>query len=145
MIGRTCAREDAVRLAATSGRWTPALQSHADGCRTCGEVRTLASMLGAAPAGPPSRLNAKMIWQRARHARRRRAEEMASRIMTIGQIGSGAIGLVLLAYFASRAEFWPAMQSAGATTAVLPWLAGAVALTAGSMLAMFRWLSRNGS
>jgi hypothetical protein len=144
MIGRGCAQEDAIRRAATSGRWTPALQSHVETCRACAEVRTIAAMLGGAPAAPPPRLNAQMIWQRARHARRLRAEAMASRIMTIGQLGCGAIGLVVLAYVGARAELGPVVQAASATT-TLPWLAGAAALTAGSMLAMFRWLSRHGS
>ena len=145
MIGRGCAHEDTVRQAATSGRWTPALVSHVESCRACGEVRTIAAMLGGAPAGPPPRANAQMIWQRARHARRLRAEEVASRIMTVGQLGCGVIGLVVLAYLGWRAEFWPVLQTASAVTETLPWLAGAIALTAGSMLAMFRWLSRSGS
>ena len=145
MIGRGCAHEDAVRQAATSGRWTPALESHAATCLTCREIRMIAAMLGAAPAGAPSRVNPHMVWQRARHARRLRAEEVASRIMTIGQLGCGVIALVVLAYFGSRTEFWPSLQASGATAAGLPWLVGAVLLTAGSMLAMFRWLSRSSS
>ena len=109
-------------------------------------LRTIAAVLGTAPAGPPPRANAQMIWQRARHARRLRAEEVASRIITIGQLVCGIVGLVLLAYLGWRAEFWPTMQSATvAATSTLPWLAGAVLLTAGSMLAMFRWMSRTSS
>ncbi|HET9371338.1 MAG TPA: hypothetical protein VFO19_13860 [Vicinamibacterales bacterium] len=146
MIRRGCAHEDAVRQASVTGRWTPVLQSHADRCRTCGEVRTIAAVLGTARVGPPPRANAQMIWQRARHARRLRAEEVASRIITIGQLVCGIVGLVLLAYWGWRAEFWPTMQSATvAATSTLPWLAGAVLLTAGSMLAMFRWMSRSSS
>ena len=69
---------------------------------------------------------------------------MASRIITLGQLGCGALALGVLAYFGLQLELTSTAPLA-ASAPILPWAGGTLILTAGSMLAMFRWLSRGRS
>ena len=47
-----------------------------------------------------------ILWAKARHRRRERAETLASRILTGGQIAIGVAGTGVVAYLGARLDFW---------------------------------------
>lgn len=107
MIGRGCRFEQQTSQAARTGRWIEALRAHAGGCPTCRQVvlvtRALASQTREVPAKPP---DPHLIWARAGHRRRLRAEALASRIVTGAQVAAGIVLLAGLLFVATRIEAW---------------------------------------
>ena len=127
-----------VQQAAISGRWATALREHVEGCRSCREIASVTATLAAAPVPPPSTVRPAVLWIRAKHARRLRAEAMVSRIITAGQIGAGVVGLGLLLFAAGQIETWSSLASVAPVFEYAAWTVGVGGLTAAGILAMTR-------
>jgi hypothetical protein len=135
MTRRACDRQRDVQQAAASGRWTDELRGHAASCESCREVALVTSALSGDATAAPRRVAPSILWAKARFARRRRAETVASNILIGSQVAIGAIGLGVVAYFGARLEPWSAI---GASSTLL---GGAALLVAGGLVT-FRWISR---
>jgi len=135
-----CRRGREVQKAADAGRWTTELREHVTGCRTCREISLVVTTLASAPVRRPAMPNPAVLWARARHARRLRAEAMVSRIITTGQIVAGVIALAVLLALAGQVETWPGLSSAVEYGALTFGVAG---LAAAGILAMTRRLSED--
>lgn len=140
----TCANEAVVQRAAASGRWTPDLRQHVTSCAACRDVFLVTRALsGAEPAAPPRRISPAILWAKARQARRRRAEAMASRILVGGQVATAVLGLSMLAYLGAEVGAWRVLALA---FDALPIPAGgllALLLTAGLAGLATRFLTRD--
>jgi len=134
MITRACPHEHQVQAAAASGRWTAELRRHADGCGVCREILVITSSLAGDPPVAPRRLSPAILWAKARHARRRRAETTAARIIISGQLATGVAGIGVVAYFAARAEIWAAAASGSLPVSWM--LAGAAGVTLVSLVTL---------
>ena len=86
MMARGCPQESTVQRAAASGRWTQELRAHASSCEACRDVMTVTSLLSGDAPVVPRRISPGILFARARHERRRRAETLASRILLGGQL-----------------------------------------------------------
>jgi hypothetical protein len=106
MSGWSCRHEREVQQAASSGRWTSALREHASTCPSCREVATVTASLQGEAARVPHRVAPGILWAKARHRRRERAETLASRILTGGQIAIGVAGTGVVAYLGARLDLW---------------------------------------
>ncbi len=135
----TCARQTDVRHAAASGRWTQALREHAAGCASCRDVAFVTAALSGDRTAAPRRVAPSILWAKARFARRRRAETLASQILVGSQIAIGIVGIAAVAYISVRLDGW---SSLAASSWGVVFLAGAALLLAGS-LATLRWVSRD--
>lgn len=144
MIRHACRHEHEVQQAAASGRWTAELRRHADGCVTCREIVFITSSLAGDAPVAPRRLSPAILWAKARHARRRRAETTAARIIIWGQMITGIVGVGVLAYFGASAEFWAGLGTSGNTSGGVPvsWMIGAAAAVAAVSLVTLRWVTR---
>jgi hypothetical protein len=105
---------------------------------------TVTALLSRDEPVVPRRSSPAILFARARHERRRRAETMASRILVGGQVVTGAVGLAVLVWLGAELDAWRPVAAAlgGGQAAAL--VAGGAALTAG-LLASARWLSRHTS
>ena len=139
MSVRRCDRERDVQQAAATGRWTAELRSHAGGCQTCRETALVVTALGGDVVPAPRRFSPAILWAKARHARRRRAETVASRIIIGSQLAIGAIGLAAMVYFGVQPGTW----SSWGLDRLSPSLVGGATLVALASLVTFRWLTRN--
>jgi hypothetical protein len=110
-----CPREQEMRQAVTAGSVTPALRQHAAGCQPC-LAAWLSSAVHAAPAPPPA-IDPALLWERARRARRLRAEAQMSRILMGAQAVTGVLILAVLiffgVFFGRQPATWTAMSFAG--------------------------------
>ena len=136
---RTCSRQSDVRDAAASGRWTHELREHAAACASCHEVAVVTLALSGDTTTAPRRVAPSILWAKARFARRRRAETVASRILAGSQVAIGIVGIVVVvAYVAARIDTWSALGGSQWSPALL---GGAGLLVAGG-LATLRWIGR---
>jgi hypothetical protein len=135
-----CRRGREAQKAADTGRWTTELREHVTGCPTCREISLVVTALASAHVRRPAMPDPAVLWARARHARRLRAEAMVSRIITTGQIGAGVVALAVLLALAGQVETWPGLWSAVEYGALTFGVAG---LAAAGILAMTRWLSED--
>lgn len=134
MRWRGCPRQDAVRVASATDRWTPALEAHAAACPACRDVKAVASALAAPLAARPLTIDPVLLWARARNAAEVAAGARMARILTTAQVLAASLVLVVLVYFFR----WPVVQpetSAPDPNTLL--VAGGVLLTAATV-----WLSR---
>lgn len=139
MTLRRCDREHDVQQAAATGRWTTELRGHAAACRSCREIALVTSALLGDTTTAPRRISPAILWAKARHARRRRGETIASRILIGSQVAIGVIGLGVAVYFGVQPETWSAVGA----DRVSPTLVGSAALVTLASLATFRWLTRS--
>jgi len=95
MKNQSCAHEDAVAAAATSGVWTPELRAHRDGCMTCAELTLVVAALAAdaeqlvdetVPLPDPG-----VIWFRAQLAEREHNYRRATRAIVWVQRAAVAV------------------------------------------------------
>jgi hypothetical protein len=129
-----CSRQDAVRVASATGRWTPALEAHAATCPTCRDVKTVTSALAAPLVAAPLTIDPVLLWARARNAAQIAAGARIARILTTAQVMAASLLLVVVIYFFR----WPALEPAtGAPDPNTLLVAGGVLLTAATV-----WLSR---
>ena len=143
MTGRACLRERDVRQASSSGRWTADLRAHAHDCASCRETMVVASALAGDIAVPPRRMSPSILWAKARHARRRRAETAASRILVGTQVAFGLIGLALIAYAAGQIGAWSLVADSIGSSGITWPVAIAAVVTGGLGTASLRWLIRH--
>jgi di/tricarboxylate transporter len=138
MRARTCGRQLDVQRAAASGRWTDELRSHATTCASCREIVLVTSALAGDPTAAPRRVSPSILWAKARFARRRKAETVASNILMGSQAAIAVIGLGAVAYVGARLDAWSAIGAS-------PWgtvlLGGAGLLVAGGLVTL-RWIGR---
>ncbi len=144
MIGRACRHEHDVQQAAASGRWTAELRRHADDCVTCREIIFITSSLADDAPVAPRRLSPAILWAKAQHTRRRRAETTAARIIIWGQVATGIAGVGVLAYFGASAQLWAGLGASGNAWGGVPifWVIGAAAAVMVGSLLTLRWATR---
>jgi hypothetical protein len=142
MIGPACRHEHDVQRAAMAGRWTNDLRRHVAACATCGDVARITAVLSGDATASPRRVSPSILWAKARHARRRRAEALASRILVSGQVCSGVIGLVVLAYAGTAVDGWSTFGASLGKALPVPELLGGIALLAMMGAATARLITR---
>lgn len=144
MSVRRCAREEAVRIASASGRWTPALTVHASVCPVCGEIKTVTEALAAPLTGKAQAVNPVIVWARARQAADLGAAARMARILTVTQILTASVVLVVLVGATLLVALSGSPQNsstvAASTTVEMAVVAG-VAL-AGASVWLSRWAAR---
>jgi hypothetical protein len=139
----SCRREPEIGDARVSGRWTADLRQHVSTCAVCREVSRVGTALAAMPhVQAPAAVNPSLLWERARQARRLRAEAQISRIVTATQTATAAgvgIGAIIVCV-----RIWPASwQSLTLGVGDHAILSGATALLMVTALAVSRWLSHD--
>lgn len=141
MMGWSCRRERETQQAASSGRWEPALRQHASTCPSCREVAALTAALQGETARAPHRVAPGILWAKARHRRRERAETLAARILTGGQIAIGVAGTGVVAYLGARLDLWNWLELEVHSWG--PALLGVAALFVAGGFAVLRWITRD--
>jgi hypothetical protein len=99
-LWRSCAREDDVRKATISGRWTPALEGHLAACGRCEEVHTVTRALASPMQHTPTVIDPRVLFARARATAQVRAMARVEWVLTLSQVGLAALavaGLVVVA------------------------------------------------
>lgn len=141
---RRCAREDAVRAASASGRWTPALTVHASVCATCREVKTVTEALAAPLATSAPAVNPVVLWARARQASNVATAARMARILTAAQMLSASVVLVLLisAAVVVALSGTPQNSSTRAFSGMAEMALGAGVLLTGAAVWLSRWATR---
>ena len=143
MTLRSCNREEAVRLAAASGRWTPALEAHAAICTSCGEVKTVTEALAAPLLLPAQAVNPVIVWARATQAAQLATAARMSRILTVTQILAASIVLVVLVGGAALVALTGSHdQPTGSPSGVAELAMAAAVLLTGATLWVSRWATR---
>jgi hypothetical protein len=137
-LWRRCHRQDAVRAASASGRWTPALEAHASICPTCRDIRTVTTALSSPLAATPVPVDLALLWLRARNASQVAAAARASRILTTVQIAGAGLVLAVCASFLRWPDSQSAINSPDPTTLFL--MGGALMTVAALWLS--RWATR---
>ncbi|HUL75328.1 MAG TPA: hypothetical protein VLT86_19605 [Vicinamibacterales bacterium] len=135
----SCPHEDEIRHASLSGRWTPALESHAAGCDACGDVRLVAAALVSPPFPAPASVEPRSVFAVARRVRRLHVESKISLIVTAAQaIALAAIVAVLLS-FVNWTTIWPAWPvKPDADT----WIYATAGLALAALFGVSRWLTQ---
>jgi len=141
-ITRSCRRELEVQQASKSGRWTHELRAHASACEACRQVALVTEALAGDSTTVPRRIAPSIVWAKARHARARRAETLASQILVGAQLALGVAGLVALAYAGMLATGWPALGAAFGRSEHLPILLAGAGFLAVVGVATARLLTR---
>ena len=127
-----CAHEDAVAAAARTGRWTPELRAHRDGCMTCAEL-TLVTAAMAADAEALAGLNSPLpdpgvIWLRAQLAEREKNFRRATRAIVWVQRATiaavSAVGIALAPGLWGSVKGFAAALDLGSAAENLPRAAG---------------------
>jgi hypothetical protein len=133
---QSCAHEDAVAAAARTGRWTPELRAHRDGCMTCAEL-TLVTAAMAADADALAGLNIPLpdpgvIWLRAQLAEREKNFRRATRAIVWVQRATiaavVAVGLALAPGLWASVKGFVAALDLGSAAGNLPRAAGSPVL-----------------
>jgi hypothetical protein len=106
VIGRSCRHEREVQQACQSGRWTNDLRRHVAACQSCRGVEHIAALLSSQDAPATGRVAPSILWAKARHRRRARAEALASRILVGGQFVTGVVAVAVLAYLGTAIDGW---------------------------------------
>lgn len=113
MTDRECPYEEAVAKAASSGEWSPELESHRNGCLGCAELTLVVAALSTdsemlealdAPLPDPS-----PVWMRARLAARERDFKRATR--AIVWVQRAAVALALAVGMAFTPGLWVAAKN----------------------------------
>jgi len=142
VIPGRCARQDDVRQAAVTGRWTNELGAHARACRTCGEVALVTAALSDssthAAARPPVTIAPVRLWAEAQQARRLRAEAIASRLVAGVQITTAALVVGALAFVGAQVDFRALVSGNGNTV-----LVSATAALLLAAMGVTSWLSQD--
>ena len=139
MIAPHCHHEDDVRQAIVSGRWPAGLESHADSCDVCREVRLVASVLNGAHVQPPRDVEPRALFACARHVRRINVESKISFILTAAQgVVFVAITAVLLSFvkWSAVTELW------SVRTETSTWLYATAGLAFAAVVGVSRWLAQ---
>jgi hypothetical protein len=101
-----CRHEQDVRAASAEDRWTPALRSHADSCRTCADVALVTFALRDQRPAPIVTRDASLIWVCAKHARRLVTEARLSLAMMAITTIAATVALAVLLSFVDWRSFW---------------------------------------
>lgn len=108
MKHQSCAHEDAIAEAASSGVWTPDLRAHRDGCLSCAELTLVVAAVAmdaeelmniATPLPDPG-----VIWLRARIAEREQNFRRATR--AIGWVQRATVAVVAAIGLAFAPGLW---------------------------------------
>ena len=132
MSTKPCPNEDAVKLAARSGDWSPDLRAHRDGCMTCAELTLVVAALAADAESLSDESIALpdpgLIWMRSRLAARERKFRRATRGIVMVQRAAVAVAAAIGLAFAPG--LWNLVKGAfaglsfGSPVAGLPRAAG---------------------
>ena len=133
-----CAHEHDTWQASASGRWTPALETHARDCASCAEVRIVTEALATGSSPAPTTMAPSAIWFCARHIRRVRAMTRIELVSLFGQFAALAVISGALLSFVD----WNAVWSIAAAAPAPAW-AGLAALVAGAVLVARSWSERS--
>lgn len=135
MAGRGCDREDDVRRASATGRWTPALEGHVAVCDRCHDVRTVTRALATPIHRQAVLVDPAVLWARARATADVRAIARVDRVLTLSQIVVAAIAVIGVSV-AARVLDVPADSGGSDVTSLM--IAGGVVLTATTAVVL-RW------
>ena len=144
----SCPFEDAVRNAARSGRWTPDLEVHRDGCMTCAEMTLVVAALTMdaeslvrddLPVPDPG-----FLWLRSRVADRQGRFERATRaivwLQRVTVAAAAAIGVAFVPNLWGLLQRSLAALDLGAA-AGLPRSAGSPTLVLAACVLVLGWLA----
>jgi len=135
----TCAREDDVRVASVTGRWTSALESHAAACDVCRNVRLVAEALVSPSVPAPSSIEPRSVFGVARRVRRLHVESKISLIVTAAQAIALAAVVAVLLSFVNWRTIWPAWPvKPDADT----WIYATAGLAIAAVFGVSRWLTQ---
>ena len=132
MTYRPCPFEEAVAEAAKTGRWSPELRAHRDGCMACTELTLVAAALAAdaedQAADPRPLPDPELIWLRATLDVRKQQLDRATRAILWVQRATWMVAAAIALAFAPR--LWRLLGglvdsvSAAGSAASLPRAAG---------------------